>query len=140
LATRGGKEHIFSINEIVPNTTSLNITVQEMFWKNIIKGKYGIKQSYLSTFSVFFKGRFYVTLYFAYKGIVGFSAGDIMPEVPAPQAVLQNPVLRLTRRPVGVIPGHSICPLPASLHKEQILTAETKQQRQQISVYIYHSN
>jgi hypothetical protein len=74
-----------------------------------------LKQSYLSTFSVFFKGRFYVTLYFAYKGIVGFSAGDIMPEVPAPQAILQNPVLRLTRRPVGVIPGRSICPLPASL-------------------------
>jgi hypothetical protein len=57
----------------------------------------------------------YVTLYFAYKGIVGFSAGDIMPEIPAPQAVLQNPVLRLTRRPVGVIPGRSIGPLPASL-------------------------
>ncbi len=59
----------------------------------------------------------YVTLYFAYKGIVGFSTGDIMPEVPAPEAVLQNPVLRLTRCPVGVIPGRSICPLPASLFK-----------------------
>jgi hypothetical protein len=59
----------------------------------------------------------YVTLYFAYKGIVGFSAGDIMPEVPKPEAVLQNPVLRLTRRPVGVIPGRSVRPLPASLFK-----------------------
>ncbi len=68
----------------------------------------------------------YVTLYFAYKGIVGFSTGDIMPEVPAPQAVLQNPVLRLARSPVGVIPGRSIRPLPAPLYKEPILTSETK--------------
>jgi hypothetical protein len=76
-----------------------------------------IKQRYLSTDSVFSPMAIYVTLYFAYKSIVGFGTSDIMPEVPAPQAVLQNPVLQLTRRPVGVIPGRSICPLPASLFK-----------------------
>ncbi len=75
-----------------------------------------IKQRYFSTFSVFSHGNL-CHIIFCIQSIVGFSAGDIMPEVPAPQAVLQNPVLGLTRRPVGVIPGCSIRPLPASLFK-----------------------
>jgi hypothetical protein len=80
----------------------------------------------------------YVTLYFAYKGVVGFSAGDIMPEVPAPQAVLQNPVLRLTRRPVGVIPGRSICPLPASLFTRTSINIRNKNNKDcRKYVYIY---
>ncbi len=81
----------------------------------------------------------FVTLYFAYKGIVGFSTGDIMPEVPAPQAVLQNPVLRLTGSPVGVIPGRTICPFPASLFTRTNINIRNKNDKDCRNLFTFTS-